>query len=160
MDVLTIPFLGPERSTWQYPFGSLLRAGALLAMGSDWSVSTANPLEEMEVAVTRMVPRAHEAAYAFGDRDPFLPEQRISAEDAIRAFTLGSAYVNHLDDETGSIEVGKLADLAVIDRDILAPDAGAIERRAGAAHDRRRGGGVRGSRGRVMGRSSRPGAVE
>src|SRR6476660_6848118 len=53
MDELTIPFLGPERATWQYPFGSLLAAGARLAMGSDWSVSTADPLLQMEVAVTR-----------------------------------------------------------------------------------------------------------
>ena len=58
--------------------------------------------------------------------EPFLPEQRITLEEAIAAFTLGSAYVNHLDDETGSIEVGKLADLAVIDRDLFAPDAGPI----------------------------------
>ncbi len=53
MDNLTIPFLGPERATWQYPFRSLRAAGATLAMGSDWSVSTANPLLEMEVAVNR-----------------------------------------------------------------------------------------------------------
>src|SRR3990170_2147259 len=56
MDVLTIPFLGPERTGWQYPFGSLLRAGARLAFGSDWAVSTPNPLEEIEVAVRRVSP--------------------------------------------------------------------------------------------------------
>jgi predicted amidohydrolase YtcJ len=120
MDELTIPFLGPERSTWQYPFRSLLRAGARLAMGSDWSVSTPNPLLEMEVAVNRVWPESR------GTAEPFLPDERLSVDDAIRAFTLGSAYVNHLDAETGSIEVGKLADLAVIDRDALAPDAGPI----------------------------------
>ena len=54
MDVLTIPLLGAVRAAWQYPFGSLLAAGATLAMGSDWAVSTANPLLEMEVAVTRV----------------------------------------------------------------------------------------------------------
>ncbi len=120
MDVLTIPFLGPERTRWQYPFRSLLTAGARLAMGSDWSVSTPNPLEEMEVAVTRVYPDSRDAA------DPFLPEQRLTLAESIRAFTLGSAFVNHLDADTGSIEVGKLADLALIDRDLFATDAGPI----------------------------------
>jgi predicted amidohydrolase YtcJ len=120
MDRLTIPFLGPERTSWQYPFRSLLRSGAALAMGSDWSVSTANPLEEMEVAVTRV------ATELRGEREPFLPDERLTLEESIRAFTLGSARVNHLDADTGSIEVGKLADLAVIDRDLFAQDAGPI----------------------------------
>ena len=51
MDELTIPFLGPDRASWQYPFASLVRAGAMLALGSDWSVSSPDPLEEMHVAV-------------------------------------------------------------------------------------------------------------
>jgi predicted amidohydrolase YtcJ len=119
MDELTIPFLGPERAAWQYPFRSLLRAGAWLAMGSDWSVSSSNPLEEIEVAVTRVWPDSR------GRREPFLPEERLTLAESIRAFTLGSARVNHLDD-TGSIAAGKLADLAVIDRDLFAPDAGPI----------------------------------
>jgi predicted amidohydrolase YtcJ len=120
MDVLTIPFLGPERATWQYPFRSLLTAGARLAMGSDWSVSTPNPLLEIEVAVTRVADESR------GRREPFLPEQALTLEEAIRAFTAGSAYVNHLDADTGTIEIGKLADLAVIDRDLFAVDAGPI----------------------------------
>jgi predicted amidohydrolase YtcJ len=120
MDVLTIPFLGPERTTWQYPFRSLLAAGARLAMGSDWSVSTPNPLEEMEVAVTRVYPESRGAA------DPFLPGQALTLEESIAAFTAGSAWVNHLDRETGTIEAGKLADLTIVDRDLFAPDAGPI----------------------------------
>jgi len=120
MDELTIPFLGSERATWQYPFKSLLRSGARLAMGSDWSVSTPNPLLEIEVAVTRV------ADISRGVREPFLPAERLTLEEAIAAFTLGSAYVNHLDDVTGSIEVGKLADLTVIDRDLFGPDPGPI----------------------------------
>ncbi|MFL5779338.1 MAG: amidohydrolase [Chloroflexota bacterium] len=124
MDDLTIPFLGPERTTWQYPFRSLLDAGARLAMGSDWSVSTPNALEEMEVAVTRIYPESRGAA------EPFLPEQALSLEDAIRAFTAGSAYVNHLDTDTGTIQTGKLADLAIVDRDLFLPDVGPI----GEAH--------------------------
>ena len=122
LDVLTVPFLGPERTTWQYPFGSLLRTGARLAMGSDWGVSTPNPLEEMEVAVTRRVPMAYYEHDRFGEREPFLPTEAMSLEAAIAAFTAGSAYVNHLD-ETGSIAVGKLADFAILDRDVLAPGA-------------------------------------
>ncbi|MEA2546168.1 MAG: hypothetical protein QOI09_1441 [Chloroflexota bacterium] len=127
MDVLTIPFLGPERTTWQYPFGSLLRTGARLAMGSDWGVSTPNPLEEMEVAVTRRIPKGRDEPGPIGERPPFLPEEALSLEAAIAAFTAGSAYVNHLD-ETGSIAVGKLADLAILDRDVLAPGAEPVSR--------------------------------
>ena len=121
MDVLTIPFLGPERATWQYPFASLLRSGARLAMGSDWSVSTPDPLVEIEVAVNRLLrhPLIHDSA-------TFLPAERISLEQAIHGFTMGSAYVNHLDDDSGSITVGKLADLAVVDRDLFASGAGPI----------------------------------
>jgi predicted amidohydrolase YtcJ len=119
MDRLTIPFLGPERSTWQYPFGSLLRAGARLAMGSDWSVSTADPLVQIEVALNRV-------SDANRDREPFLPGERLTLDEALAAFTIGSAYVNHLDGETGTLEVGKLADLIVLDRDIDAPDAGPL----------------------------------
>jgi len=120
MDELTIPFLGPARTTCQYPFRSLLDRGARLAMGSDWSVSTPNPFEEMEVAVTRVYPESR------GKAEPFLPEQALTLQESIRAFTLGTAFVNHLDRDTGSIEVGKLADLAVIDRDLFAADAGPV----------------------------------
>jgi predicted amidohydrolase YtcJ len=120
MDELTIPFLGPERTTWQYPFRSLLAAGATLAMGSDWAVSTADPLIEMEVAVTR-VSDAHR-----GDRAPFLPDERLDLDDALAAFTEGSAWVNHLETRLGTIEVGKTADLAVFDRDLFDRGAGAI----------------------------------
>ncbi len=119
-DELTIPFLGPLRATWQYPFKSLLRAGARLAMGSDWSVTTANPLLEIEIAVDRVYPQLRTL------RPPFLPEERLTLDEAIRAFTLGSAYVNHLDDTTGSISVGKLADLIVVDRDLFDRGAGRI----------------------------------
>jgi predicted amidohydrolase YtcJ len=122
MDDLTIPFLGAERAAWQYPFASLLRSGARVAMGSDWGVSTPNPLIEMEVAVTRVIrhPRLQPPP------PPFYPAERLTLEEALHGFTMGSAYVNHLDDETGSITVGKLADLAVIDRDLFEPDAGPI----------------------------------
>ena len=125
MTELTIPFLGPERSGWQYPFKSLLRHGARLAMGSDWGVSTPHPIHQIDQAVTRMVPDEFVREVVRPARKPFLPHERLTLDEAIAGFTAGSAYVNHLD-ETGSIEVGKLADLAILDRDPFAPDAGPI----------------------------------
>jgi predicted amidohydrolase YtcJ len=109
---LTIPFLGPERSRWMYPIGSLQRSGAVLAFGSDWSVSSANPFEEMEVAVTRMGAQGETST-------PYLPDERIDLPSAIAAFTIGSAYVNSLERQAGSIEVGKWADLIVLDRNLF-----------------------------------------
>jgi predicted amidohydrolase YtcJ len=117
MDDLTIPFLGEPRWRWQYPFASLVEAGATLAMGSDWSVSSPDPLAEMHVAVNRRMPADY--PYRVNDGDVFLPEERLDLATAIAAFTMGTAYVNHLDELTGSIEVGKFADLAVIDRNLF-----------------------------------------
>jgi predicted amidohydrolase YtcJ len=111
MDRLTIPFIGPQRAARQYLFGDLLRSGARLAAGSDWAVSSANPLRAVHVAVNRTLPGA-----AGGVMEPLLPEQSLRLGEALAAYTSGSAYVNHLD-ETGAIAVGKLADLAVLDRD-------------------------------------------
>jgi predicted amidohydrolase YtcJ len=115
---LTLPFLGEPRSSWQYPFGDLLRSGATLAAGSDWSVSTPDPLAAIHVAVNRLAaPGQEEDAY-----EAFLPEQSIDLATSLTAYTAGSAFVNHLD-ECGSIEVGKLADLVVLDRDPFAHPA-------------------------------------
>jgi predicted amidohydrolase YtcJ len=112
MDELTIPFIGPERTARQYVFRDLLAAGARLAAGSDWSVSSANPLRAAHVAVNRSLPGATGA-----EAEPFLPGQSLELSEALAAYTLGSAYVNHLDDETGTIEPGKLADVVVLGRD-------------------------------------------
>ncbi|MPY62612.1 amidohydrolase [Streptomyces spongiae] len=111
MDELTLPFLGSERGARQYPFGDLLRAGATLAAGSDWPVSSPDPLQAIHVAVNRVSPDAPEGT------PEFLPGQRLDLGAAIAAYTAGSAYVNHLDALTGSISVGKAADLVVLDRD-------------------------------------------
>ncbi len=113
---LTLPFLGEPRSAWQYPFGDLLRAGAVLAAGSDWSVSTPDPMAAIHTAVNRTAAPGHEE----GEYDAFLPEQAIDLATSLTAYTAGSAWVNHLDRVTGTIEVGKLADLAVLDRDPFA----------------------------------------
>src|SRR6266851_4262755 len=72
MDQLTIPFIGLERAARQYLFGDLLRSGARLAAGSDWSVSSANPLRAIHVAVNRALPGA-----SGEDAEPFLPEQGL-----------------------------------------------------------------------------------
>jgi predicted amidohydrolase YtcJ len=111
MTELTIPFLAPERAALQYPVASLHRAGARLVGGSDWMVSTPNVLQQVEVAVRRIDPDHRE-------REPFLPTEVIDLETALRAYTMGGAWANHADESTGSIEVGKLADLVVLDRDI------------------------------------------
>ncbi|HXU12585.1 MAG TPA: amidohydrolase [Candidatus Binatia bacterium] len=109
---LTLPFLEPERARWLYPIGSLYRSGAVIAFGSDWSVSSANPLEELETAVTRMG--------AGGEtKEPFIPEERINLPEALAAFTINAAYVNFQEGKTGSIEAGKLADLIVLDHNLF-----------------------------------------
>lgn len=117
MDELTIPFLGEERSAHQYPFEALRRAGAHLAGGSDWPVTSANPIEGIHVAVNRQLPKPAGPA--------FLPTQRLALHDALAAYTASSAVVNGFDD-AGSIRVGSRADLAVLDRDPFAADPAEI----------------------------------
>jgi hypothetical protein len=119
MDELTLPFLGEGLAQRQYPFADLLRAGATLAAGSDWPVSSANPLEGIHVAVNRVPPNAGP------DAPVFLHEQRLDLTTALAAYTAGSAYVNHQDD-TGTVRKGALADLVVLDRDPFAAPADAI----------------------------------
>jgi predicted amidohydrolase YtcJ len=109
---LTLPFLGEERARWQYPFGDLHRAGARLVAGSDWPVSTPDPLAALHTAVNRT---------AYGDpgragTEPFLAEQALPLEVAFAAYTSGSSWVNHRD-EAGVLRPGAVADLAVLDRD-------------------------------------------
>ncbi len=115
MDELAIPVLGEPRADWQYPFKALLAGGATLAAGSDWPVTSPDPIQGAHVAVNRVTPG--------GDGAPLTPEQRLSLVEALTAYTAGTAYVNHLDD-TGQIAPGMLADLAVLDRD---PFAGLTE---------------------------------
>jgi predicted amidohydrolase YtcJ len=121
LDELTVPFLGPQRSARQYVFGELRDAGARLAAGSDWGVTSANPLKAIHVAVNRALPGAAGAA-----AEPFLPAQRLDLAEALAAYTLGSAYVNHLDSETGRVQPGYLADLAVLAADPFAGRADEI----------------------------------
>jgi predicted amidohydrolase YtcJ len=109
---LTIPKLGPERSREIYPIGSIAKSGAALAAGSDWSVSSMNPLEAIQVAVTRRGPD-EKAGPAF------LPEERVDLPTILAAYTIGGAYAAFEEKETGSLEPGKVADLVVLDRNLF-----------------------------------------
>jgi predicted amidohydrolase YtcJ len=114
MDELTVPFIGAERAAWQYPFAALAASGATLVAGSDWPVSSPDPLWGIHVAVNRSLPGPDGTP-----GEPFLPHQALDVTTALTAYTAGSAYVNHLDG-TGRIAPGAIADLAVLDRDITA----------------------------------------
>lgn len=106
---LTTPFLGSQRVDWQYPFGALVSSGARLAMGSDWGVSTANVMEEIDVAVHRTCPEG----------EPLGPQHALDPVTALTAFTAGSAYINHAEPETGTLAPGSIADYVIFDRDPL-----------------------------------------
>jgi predicted amidohydrolase YtcJ len=112
---LTIKTIGPVRSRYIYPAAGVAKGGGRIAYGADWPVASANPIEGIEVAVTRIAPGS--------DEPPLLPEQAVPLRDAVRNYTINAAYVNHLDHVTGSITPGKSADLVVLDKDLfrLAP---------------------------------------
>ena len=109
---LTVPFIGPERTEWLYPIGSVHRSGGMIAFGSDWSVSSPNPFFQIETAIRRMGPPGE-------NTEPFLPDERIDLPLALAAFTINAAYVNTSERDTGSVEVGKYADLIVLDRNLF-----------------------------------------
>ena len=113
--------IGPERIKTTYAFRDLLDAGARLAFGSDWTVAPIDPLLGIYAAVTR---RTIDGATPGG----WVPEQKITAEEALTAYTANSAYANFLDDVLGTLEPGKYADLVVLSEDILTIDAVAIEK--------------------------------
>lgn len=115
MTELTAPFLGRERTGWQYPFRSLMDAGAHLVMGSDWPVSTPNPFEAIHVAVNRTHPD-HPGA------EPLVPHQAITVMEAMRGYTQGSAWINR-DLEGGTLRPGSRADIILLDADPFAMDS-------------------------------------
>jgi predicted amidohydrolase YtcJ len=103
--------IGHERSKTTYAFKSVLDAGARLAFGSDWSVAPPTPIEGIYGAVTR---ETLDGKHPGG----WIPEQKITVEDALRAYTSGSAYASFEDNIKGTLEPNKLADFVLIDRDL------------------------------------------
>lgn len=109
---LTEPVLGPKRSRWLYPIGSMVRTGAVVVGGSDWHVTSMNPLDAIQVAITRRglteVPGT-----------AWIPEEVIDLPTTLAAYTINGAYGLFQENETGSVEVGKAADLVVVDRNLF-----------------------------------------
>jgi len=107
--------IGSERIKYTYPFKSFLDAGANICFGTDWYVAPLNPMLGLYAAVTRRT---------LDEKNPdgWIPEQKISVEDAIKCYTIHSAYASFEENIKGSIEVGKLADLVVLSENILEID--------------------------------------
>jgi hypothetical protein len=104
--------IGPERAETTYAFGSLRRAGAILAFGSDWTVAPLSPILGIYAAVTR---RTLDGQNPGG----WVPAEKVSVEESVRAYTVNGAWVEFAEASKGSIAAGKLADLVVLDRDIF-----------------------------------------
>ncbi|WP_284982728.1 amidohydrolase [Arthrobacter sp. efr-133-TYG-118] len=112
LDELTLPFLEADAEERHYPFGELAATGAHLAAGSDWAVSSPNPVLAIHVAVNRVEPG--------GALPPLGPEQhKLTLKQILDAYTQGTAWINHLDTDTGIIRPGALADLAILDRNLF-----------------------------------------
>jgi predicted amidohydrolase YtcJ len=109
----TLPYIGEARSQHIYPARSLRDAGALIAGGSDWNVSTFDPFEAIEHAITRR---------EFKGAPPLDPDEAVTLQDMIDAYTINAASALNAEHNSGSLEPGKLADLVVLDRDIYAVD--------------------------------------
>jgi len=104
--------IGYERARSSYAWKSMLNAGAVLAFGSDWPVAPLDPLTGIYAAVTRAT---------LDGKNPggWFPEQRLTVEEALRAYTQGSAYASFQEQEMGTIAPGKLADLVVFSDDLF-----------------------------------------
>lgn len=109
--------IGPERAETTYAFRSLIDSGAHVAFGSDWSVAPATPIEGIYAAVTR---RTLDGA----NPDGWVPGQKVSVEQALRAYTVEGAYASFEEDRKGMIRAGMLADLVLLDQDLttIAPE--------------------------------------
>ena len=126
MEHMTLPFVGPERAAWQYQIGSLAKMGTRIAFGSDWPISSADPLQEIHVAVNRVLSERLGQRGEPECESPFLPGQAVSLDDALSAFTSGVDWVNHEEHLVGTLRPGLRADLIVLDQDLFAVPATAI----------------------------------
>ena len=109
----TIKYLGPQRSRYLYPARSLRDAGALIVGGSDWGVSSFDAFTAMEHAITRSEERG---------KPVLLPEQSLTLQDMVDAYTINAAWALKQEGTTGSLEAGKRGDFIVLDRDIFSID--------------------------------------
>ena len=117
---LNMPQVGPERVNRMYPIGSVHRSGGRVVGGSDWSVSTVNPLAAMEVAITRQDPDNVRT-------DVLNAGERVDLATMIAAYTIEGAWLMHQEKETGSIEVGKAGDIVVLDKDLFKVPAAELD---------------------------------
>jgi len=113
-DDVALPMMGPERGKLMYAFRTLIDAGADYALSSDWGVSTLNPFKIMETAVTRQLPAKK------GKHPVFLPEQRMTRAECLKGYTVNAARAAWRGADTGALSPGMLADVIILDRDILA----------------------------------------
>lgn len=112
MTDLTLPALGSVRSEWQYPMGSIARSGGRLVFGSDWPVSTMNPFMAAQVAITRRGPDTLA-------REPWTPQHLLDLQSVVDGYARGGAWLTCRENDCGTLEAGKLADLIVLDKDIF-----------------------------------------
>ncbi len=110
---LALPYLGKERANRQYPMQSFIDAGVVMASGSDFPVTIPfDPLIAIQTGITRSTPKK-------AGGEVLWPEERCNLEDLIRSFTYNGAYANFLEDEIGSLEVGKKADLIILENNLF-----------------------------------------
>lgn len=113
---VALPMVGETRGKWMYAFRSLLDAGAPYALSSDWGVSTLNPFPIMQTAITRQPPERPR------DHPVFLAEQRLTVGECVKGYTINAAEAAWRAHSTGSITVGKYADMVILDRDVFSVD--------------------------------------
>ncbi|HEY2249441.1 MAG TPA: amidohydrolase [Planctomycetaceae bacterium] len=118
---LTLPVLGAQRSRFLYPIRSVANTGAVIACGSDWSVSSMNPLDAIQTGVTRR-------GLAADPGPAWIPEEAVDLPLLLAGYTINGAYLNFEETETGSVEVGKAGDLIVLDRNLFEIPAHEIHR--------------------------------
>lgn len=108
---LTEPQLGPARSRWLYPMASVMNSGAIVVGGSDWSVSSLNPLDAIQVAITR------HGLETTGP--PWIPQEAVDLPRMLALYTINAAYASRTEREVGSLETGKLADMIVLEKNLF-----------------------------------------